>query len=242
MSDFIYKIKHIKHYEEKRKFLLFMFILFFFLFLSFYLFKIAYARYEVHSKINANISKALYILDTGEQSFNLEPDGIVPSNKPYVYKFSISNFNETKETDVDIYYDLKIITTTNLPITIKLYRNEVYDNTNSTNLFFIPCSSINFIKFFKNVSAFLLLKNSAEKSPILIPSAQCPLNNVSYLPYNKKHLPFGPYRFSFPDGFLLCPLTHSRTPLPHADCLGKSLHPFLRANESAPCSSSVHLE
>lgn len=135
MSDCIYIIKHIKHYEEKRKFLLFMFILFFFLFLSFYLFKIAYARYEVHSKINANINKALYILDTGEQSFNLEPDGIVPSNKSYVYKFSISNFNETKETDVDIYYDLKIITTTNLPITIKLYRNEVYDNTNSTNLF-----------------------------------------------------------------------------------------------------------
>ena len=35
----------------------------------------------------------------------------------------------------DISYDLSIRTTTNLPITIKLYRNELYDSSGATNLF-----------------------------------------------------------------------------------------------------------
>ena len=114
--------------------------------------------------------------------------------------------------------------------------------TNSTNLFFIPCSSINFIKFFKNVSTFLLLKNSAEKSPILILSAQYPLNNVSYPLYNKMHLPFSQYNFSSQDGFPLYLLIHSQILLLHVDYLDRSPHLFLKSNVLAPCNSSVHSE
>ncbi len=66
---------------------------------------------------------------------------------------------------------------------------------------------------------------------IEIPSAQFPLNNASYLPCNKKHLPFGQYRFAFPDGFLLYPLRYSQTLLPHGGCPDRSLHLFPKANE-----------
>ena len=110
-------------------------LLFSLLFLAVYLFQVAYARYEVNTKLNANIKRALYILGTDNLSFNLEPDGIVPSDNPYVYKFSVSNFNEKNDTDVDIYYNVSVKTTTNLPINIKLYRNENYDDNNSTNIF-----------------------------------------------------------------------------------------------------------
>ena len=106
MIAFIDKFRHSKYYEEKRRFLLFVFLLFLILFLAGYLFQVAYARYEVNTKLNANIKKALYILGTDNLSFNLEPDGIVPSDNPYVYKFSVSNFNEKNDTDVDIYYNL----------------------------------------------------------------------------------------------------------------------------------------
>ena len=135
MIAFIDKFRHSKYYEEKRRFLLFVLLLFLILFLAGYLFQVAYARYEVNTKLNANIKKALYILGTDNLSFNLEPDGIVPSDNPYVYKFSVSNFNEKNDTDVDIYYNVSVKTTTNLPINIKLYRNENYDDNNSTNIF-----------------------------------------------------------------------------------------------------------
>ena len=135
MIAFIDKFRHSKYYEEKRRFLLFVFLLFSLLFLAGYLFQVAYARYEVNTKLNANIKRALYILGTDNLSFNLEPDGIVPSDNPYVYKFSVSNFNEKNDTDVDIYYSVSVKTTTNLPINIKLYRNENYDDNNSTNIF-----------------------------------------------------------------------------------------------------------
>ena len=134
MIAFIDKFRHSKYYEEKRRFLLFVFLLFSLLFLAGYLFQVAYARYEVNTKLNANIKKALYILGTDNLSFNLEPDGIVPSDNPYVYKFSVSNFNEKNDTDVDIYYSVSVKTTTNLPINIKLYRNENYDDSQATPL------------------------------------------------------------------------------------------------------------
>ena len=135
MIAFIDKFRHSKYYEEKRRFLLFVFLLFLILFLAGYLFQVAYARYEVNTKLNSNIKKALYILGTDNLSFNLESDGIVPSDNPYVYKFSVSNFNEKNDTDVDIYYNVSVKTTTNLPINIKLYRNENYDDNSSTNIF-----------------------------------------------------------------------------------------------------------
>ena len=69
MIAFIDKFRHSKYYEEKRRFLLFVFLLFSLLFLAGYLFQVAYARYEVNTKLNANIKKALYILGTDNLSF-----------------------------------------------------------------------------------------------------------------------------------------------------------------------------
>ena len=85
--------------------------------------------------INSNIDKALYIFEDEKLSFNLEPEGIIPSNDPYVYKFSVSNFNTTKESDVDISYTIQVRTTTNLPITISMYRNELHTAVGATNIF-----------------------------------------------------------------------------------------------------------
>ena len=122
--------------EEKKKFLLFAFLLLALLFLSFYLLRAAYARYQVDAKINADIDRALYIIGEEKLSFNIETDGIVPSNTPYTYRFSVSNFNETNMSDVDINYSINIRTTTNLPITLSLYRNQLPES--GTNIFSSP--------------------------------------------------------------------------------------------------------
>ncbi len=128
------KFKQIQFMNEKFRFLLFVFALFLTLFLARYLLGMAYARYEVRTKITANIDRALYIFDDTKLAFNLEPDGIIPTNSLYTYRFSVSNFNASKHSDVDISYTVSVRTTTNLPLTVRLYRNEAYDAVGATNI------------------------------------------------------------------------------------------------------------
>ncbi len=135
MSGLLNKIKYPKYFEEKKRFLLFALLLLLVLFSAGYLFHIAYARYEAKTKLNGNLSKALYIFGDDNQVINLFEDGIVPSDDAYVYKFSVSNFNSKNVSDVNIKYNLKIRTTTNLPISMELYRNEDYQATGAVNLF-----------------------------------------------------------------------------------------------------------
>ena len=135
MNKRLLNIHNISYVNEKGRFLLFVFFLIFILFVAYFLFQMAYARYEMNARLVANIDKALYIFDTDEVRFNLDPDGIVPSNDPYVYRFSVANFNETQNSDVDISYHVTIRTTTNLPITIQLYRNQLPTDSGAINLF-----------------------------------------------------------------------------------------------------------
>ncbi len=128
------KLNNIKFYEEKKRFLLFSVMLLLALFLAYYLFKGAYASYKSSAKLVTNIDKALYLIDTDKMSFNIDPEQIVPSLKPYTYKFSVSNFNSSKQGEVSLLYTVKVITTTNLPISIQLYRNENYDDSQATPL------------------------------------------------------------------------------------------------------------
>lgn len=133
MRDWLQK-HHIEYLNEKGRFLLFVLFLFFILLVAYFLFKTAYARYELSSKIVAGIDKALYIFDSDSIRFNLEPTGIIPSEDPYTYSFSVSNFNQSKDSDVDMSYHIHIRTTTNLPLIIQLYRNEEYDDPGATDI------------------------------------------------------------------------------------------------------------
>lgn len=129
------KKENISYYEEKKRLLIVVLGLFLLIILAIKLFQIAYASYESEAKLNANINKALYILEEGGMDFNIDLNKIEPSDKPYVYKFSISNYKGNKHSQVDIEYKIDFKTTTNLPLTYKLYRNENYDDAGATDLF-----------------------------------------------------------------------------------------------------------
>lgn len=135
MNLLINKIKNITFFEEKKRLILFGFFLLLILFLAFRLLQYTYSRYEIRAKVNANIDKALYIFEDGKMSFNLESEGIIPQDEAYVYRFSVSNYNANKHSDVDISYQVKVRTTTNLPITISMYCNELPDASGAVNLF-----------------------------------------------------------------------------------------------------------
>ena len=133
IRNIINKINNIKYKEQKLRLIGFGCALLFTLFLSGFLFSITLASYQSQTRLRANIDKALYIFNRDKMSFNIDSSKIIPSNNPYTYKFSISNYKDDKESDFNIIYTLKIKTTTNLPLSFKLYKNTDLNNNILSN-------------------------------------------------------------------------------------------------------------
>lgn len=124
----INKFNNIKYKEQKLRLIGFGCALLFILSLSGFLFSISLATYQSQTRLRANIDKALYVFNRDKMSFNIDSSKIIPSDDPYTYKFSISNYTEDKESDFNIVYTLKIKTTTNLPLSLMLYKNTDLNN------------------------------------------------------------------------------------------------------------------
>src|SRR5574344_2660187 len=124
--------KQIKQY--KKRFIFFAFLVATLLILFLVLLKTSFSSYI--SSVNPEISSetALYILEEGNFNVNINTEEILPRTTPYVYSFSLSNFDGTTKSDVDIEYTISLVTTTNLPLQYQLYRNENYNDLNATNI------------------------------------------------------------------------------------------------------------
>ncbi len=110
--------------------LLFTCLLFFFLMLM----RRTFSSYVSDANIEITSNYAAYIFETERLNFNLETDGIIPSDTPYVYQFTVSNFNDIRKSDVDLSYQISIRTTTNLPLTYRLYYEQNYNEAGSENI------------------------------------------------------------------------------------------------------------
>lgn len=88
-----------------------------------------YSRFLSEVESDSKLETAFYILDSDYYGATINLGAITPREEPYIYNFAISNHNETDRLEVEMKYSLKIITTTNLPLTYELYMNG--DNENS---------------------------------------------------------------------------------------------------------------
>ena len=93
----------------------------------------SYAKYETQARLSANIDKAIYLLKDEKLTFNIDPDLIIPSDTDNEYSFTVSNYNGSDNGDINLRYYIQVKTTTNLPISIRLYRNES-NSPSSTNI------------------------------------------------------------------------------------------------------------
>ncbi|MEG0995066.1 MAG: hypothetical protein RSE91_03785 [Bacilli bacterium] len=125
---------HIRHFEYKKRYLIFALLLSVLSFISFYCIRVTYASYESRANLNLNVDNALYLFNETVSAFNINIDGIVPSSTPYISTFKVANYNNSRESDVDLSYTISIMTTTNIPLEYKLYRNEDYNNNASTSI------------------------------------------------------------------------------------------------------------
>lgn len=94
---------------------------------------ITYSRYQSSANMNVQSSIAMFLVDQGTTNASIALEGLEPSSGTYDYVINVRNYKDAERTQVDLNYHFKIETTTNLPITIKVFRNE--DNTpNSTDI------------------------------------------------------------------------------------------------------------
>ncbi len=103
-------------------------------FITLVLFPFTLSKYQTTSTGNVNSNIAFYLFKTDYQVQRIKLADIKPSSVPNVYTFSISNQNNSKISDVDIEYILRIVTTTNIPLRYQLYKNEDYQSNDATNL------------------------------------------------------------------------------------------------------------
>lgn len=88
------------------------------------------SRFQSDAEVIAKMDTAFYVVKEEYQEMNLKLDSIVPRDEPYEYNFTIANTNGTNRAEVNLEYDLVIVTTTNLPLNYELYIN----GDNSTNI------------------------------------------------------------------------------------------------------------
>lgn len=92
------------------------------------------SRYESNATGETNTNIAYYLLEPNYYTDNIKLNTLGIQQEPYVYNFTISNYNENDHSEVDLTYILSIVTTTNIPLRYELYENEDYTSTNKTNL------------------------------------------------------------------------------------------------------------
>lgn len=109
------------------------FIIIFFCF-AFNFIGIGLSKYESNATSKAKPSIAFFLIEEGTYEKKLPLGRIVPSSDKYVYQFTVSNHNDEKTTDVSMEYTVTFITTTNLPLTYEVYKNENYTNNGATNI------------------------------------------------------------------------------------------------------------
>ncbi len=92
------------------------------------------ARYESDAVSETELDVALFAISE-DDDYYITLDTMVPREDPYVYKFEITNTDKNGTlTDVKMKYNLRIITTTNLPLEYELYKNQNYLSSNAENI------------------------------------------------------------------------------------------------------------
>ena len=93
-----------------------------------------YTRYESNVDLSAEAATAFFVVDQGTYESSISLTGLIPSLEPLYYRFYVANYDKDEnKTNVDLTYKIKFETTTNLPLTYEIVRNEDF-NGSYTNI------------------------------------------------------------------------------------------------------------
>ncbi len=129
------KEKILDQIDEKRFvfFIKMFFVIAFFCF-SFQFLNTGLSKYESASETNAEAAVAFFLIEQGTYTKKIYLGEIIPSDTNYVYPFTVSNYDDTRRSEVALSYQVVFETTTNLPLQYSLYKNETYTDPGAVNL------------------------------------------------------------------------------------------------------------
>lgn len=87
----------------------------------------SYSRYESTVDVSAEANVAFFIVDQGTYEETISLNGLTPSLNAFYYKFYVANYNDEGRANVDLDYTVTFETTTNLPLTYEIIRNESFE-------------------------------------------------------------------------------------------------------------------
>ena len=86
------------------------------------------ARYESEANVSAQANVAFFVVNQGTYEQTIALSGLTPSLDPTYYTFYVTNYDAAgSRANVDIEYTIKFETTTNLPLTYEIVRNEDFE-------------------------------------------------------------------------------------------------------------------
>ena len=80
------------------------------------------ARYNTSAELTQTSNLGFWIVEEGYSESTLLLDNIYPREELFAYPFTISNYNGTRTSDVDMEYEIQITATTNLPLNYYVYQ------------------------------------------------------------------------------------------------------------------------
>lgn len=89
------------------------------------------SKYQSITSSNANIDIAFYVIDSSMTTESLVMKEIVPSEEPYIYTFTVQNYNNKGRLETKAKYSVSVISTTNIPFRYELYK---VTDTNKENI------------------------------------------------------------------------------------------------------------
>ncbi len=136
-------------------------------------YKFTKSKYETITDVEVTPTIAFFVTDVKSYNDSIKLEEIVPRSNPYLYSFTVSNFKDNKRANVDLTYSIEFITTTNLPLNFKLYREDDLENDITSSTSFTTDSNGMYYKhlFIDEVSS---LKYSLDSTDTYILSVEFP--------------------------------------------------------------------
>ena len=98
------------------------------------IFELTLSKYESEVNAETNIDVAFYLFKEDYQTMSINLDKLFPRSTPYTYMFTIANKYGDQVAETNLEYELMISTTTNLPLTFEIYKDETYDQAGAQNI------------------------------------------------------------------------------------------------------------
>ncbi len=137
-------------------------------------FKFTESKYETRTEVEIVPTIAFFIADVKSYNDSIKLEEIVPRSTPYLYSFTVSNFQGDKKANVDLTYSIEFITTTNLPLNYKLYRgNDLEHDITSSTSYTTDDDGMYYKRLY--ISEVSTLRYNAENTDTYVLSVEYPL-------------------------------------------------------------------